>query len=386
MTGDNMILLKYGVRNYFCFKEGAEVSFKLSSKCPEEISRGQPYSNVLCVKGANGSGKTNLLKALSFIGEFCTDSFKSKPDAEIDCQPFFSDENPIDFYVEFESLNVVYYYELTVTKKKVVSEVLYRKKKRYSKVIERKEDKITTCALEYKELKELKKIRSNASIISIAHQHEISGLEFLYGFLYKIMSNVSFLGLTDNKPNISSLSEYYKKHDKMFQFIKKVICKVDLGVDDIEIFTHENEDGTKKYYPIFTHKANDKNEFLTLHTESSGTKSLYYQLHKYKWVLDTGGVLVLDEFDINLHPDILPLLLNFFLDKEINNKNAQLIFTTHNSDILDMLGKYRSVIVNKENNESFTYRLDEISGDLLRNDRPISPLYKSGKLGGTPNL
>lgn len=53
---------------------------------------------------------------------------------------------------------------------------------------------------------------------------------------------------------------------------------------------------------------------------------------------------------------------------------------------MDYLGKYRIVLVNKENNESFLYRLDEISGDLLRNDRSISKVYENGKIGGKPRL
>jgi AAA15 family ATPase/GTPase len=75
-----------------------------------------------------------------------------------------------------------------------------------------------------------------------------------------------------------------------------------------------------------------------------------------------------------------------FDDPEKNINNAQLIFTTHNTDIMDKLGKYRVVLVNKQDNESFLYRLDEIPGDILRNDRSIIPAYKAGKIGGKPRL
>ncbi len=94
----------------------------------------------------------------------------------------------------------------------------------------------------------------------------------------------------------------------------------------------------------------------------------------------------MDEFDINLHPHILPMLLNYFTDPKSNTINAQLIFTTHNTSILNEMGKYRTFLVNKDDNESFGYRLDEIPGDLLRNDRDISPIYNAGKIGGVPKL
>jgi hypothetical protein len=53
---------------------------------------------------------------------------------------------------------------------------------------------------------------------------------------------------------------------------------------------------------------------------------------------------------------------------------------------MDFLGRYRTILVNKENNESYGYRLDEISGDIIRNDRPISPAYNAGKIGGVPHV
>ena len=95
---------------------------------------------------------------------------------------------------------------------------------------------------------------------------------------------------------------------------------------------------------------------------------------------------MLDEFDINLHPDILPLLLNLFNDEQKNPHNAQMIFSTHDTSIMDRLGKYRTYLVNKKNNESFGYRLDEIPGDILRNDRPVSTPYRNGKVGGVPKV
>jgi hypothetical protein len=75
-----------------------------------------------------------------------------------------------------------------------------------------------------------------------------------------------------------------------------------------------------------------------------------------------------------------------FLDPETNPNNAQLLFTTHDSEILNGLGRYRTYLVNKVDNECFAYRLDEIPGDILRNDRPILPAYNEGKIGGIPKL
>jgi len=159
-----------------------------------------------------------------------------------------------------------------------------------------------------------------------------------------------------------------------------------LGIKDVIIEERINEDNGTVYIPVFIHDSENKDYKISYKNESRGTKSLYFQLVLYKMVLTYCGVLVLDEFDINLHPDILPLLIELFTDERINITNAQLLFTTHNSGIMDQLGKYRTILVNKENNKSFLYRLDELPGDMLRNDRPIEPVYRSGKLGGVPRV
>ena len=95
--------------------------------------------------------------------------------------------------------------------------------------------------------------------------------------------------------------------------------------------------------------------------------------------------MILDELDINLHPDLIPILLNFFESEKLNPKKAQLIFTTHNNEIMDRLKKSRIVLVNKEDNESYLYKLDE-TGEILRNDRSISTIYNTGRLGGKPKI
>jgi AAA15 family ATPase/GTPase len=160
------------------------------------------------------------------------------------------------------------------------------------------------------------------------------------------------------------------------QYTHGIIFKNDLRIENDKTY----------YFPIFEHDTNASKNTLTYFEQSSGTQELFSILPYYEFVLRTGGVLALDEFDVNLHPHILPLLLELFDNKESNPLNAQMIFTTHHERIIDSMGKYRTVLVNKEKCESFAYRLDEIPGDILRNDRAISPIYNSGKIGGVPRV
>lgn len=379
------MILEYGVKNYFCFKEWTTISFRLNQQCPVNISQGEEFTKILGVKGANASGKTNILKALNFLSVFCSMSFNDKPEKEIGVRSFFYGDKPTEFYVEFKSKDILYRYEVELTQERIYRETIYRTIKRESKIIERIDNKLKICNREFSNLKVIN-LRNNASIISTAHQYEIKELDDLYVFFKYISTNVNLYGLEEATPDLNRMSKFFEKNTEYFNFAEKLIIRYDPDVKNIEIYTREDKVGDTVYFPVFNYDVDSPKNFLTFHDQSSGTKALYLQLARYKFSLDNGSLLVLDEFDINLHPDILPDLLSLFLNEKINNNQAQLIFTTHNTAILDYLGKYRAYLVNKENNESYAYRLDEIPGDILRNDRDITPVYRSGKIGGIPKF
>jgi AAA15 family ATPase/GTPase len=379
------VLLEFGLKNFFCFKEGVSISFKLGANCPPQISQGRNFTTVLCVKGANGSGKTQILKGLSFLANFCYNSFSREPDSLISISPFFDSNQPCEFYIEFSINDIIFYYELIITDKEVLRETIYKTKSKKTKIIERINNEITNKTKALSHLHALK-LRKNASIISTAHQYELDGLNEIYDFFKKILSNVNYGGLRETPIDISTISKILKDDEETFDFVKSFIKSCDVGISDIKILSSDDPEGNPRFFPIFWHEVGGEEKPVTVYTESSGTKALYRDLASYRLTLKRGGVLVLDEFDVHLHPHILPKLIDLFLSPEANKNNGQLIFSTHNSEILDHLGRYRTYLVNKVENESFAYRLDEIPGDILRNDRSIIPAYNNGNIGGIPNL
>jgi len=378
------MLLEFGAENFCSFKEGFEISFQKSKNSTEDIA------NIIAVKGANASGKTNVIKTLSFLRNFTTNSFSIfKPEDDINISSFFRNKRPITIYAIFLENKIEYKYELVLTEKKVISEKIWRKDKRETPIIERDEDSIKTIK-EYSELETINLNRKNASLISIAKQYGIKEIDIIYNLFNKIITNVTEFGKVDNKDiflTISDVSKIYSENEPFLDTVTNFLKKADIGISSIDILERKNEEtGELTYLPIFIYDTDEDKNFLTYHAQSSGTQSLFLQLHLYITILHIGGVLALDEFDINLHPDLLPMLLDFFENKESNPNNAQLILTTHNYDIMDRLGKYKTVLVNKVDNESFLYRLDEIPGDIIRNDRPISPIYNANKIGGKPKI
>ena len=375
------MLLEFGAKNFHSFDEGFEASFRLNKNCPEEVSHGLPAATVMCVKGANASGKTNVLRALNFLWVFCCNSFAIKPDGKIGVMQHFYKNDPSEFYVVFAVGKKEYLYELTVSPDRVDEEILYANDK---PIVIRKGNEFESLKKPLASLKAIK-LRSKASFISTANQYELTAINEVYNFFNCMVCNIEDVG---RSPIIGShfVSKMYGTNKNGLGFAVDLIKKFDLGIQDIGITEIENEDGHLSHEPCFLHQTARGTEKLDYYFQSSGTKALYDVLYLYFWVLESGGVLVLDEFDINLHPHILPKLVDLFDDPETNPNNAQLIFTTHNTATMDQLGKYRTLMVEKENNASFVYRLDEIPGDGLRNDRKLSPLYHAGKLGGVPKI
>uniref|UniRef100_UPI0022EC7294 AAA family ATPase n=1 Tax=Pseudomonas sp. VB3 TaxID=2994641 RepID=UPI0022EC7294 len=212
-------------------------------------------------------------------------------------------------------------------------------------------------------------------------------LKNIYEFFSRIYTNVtSASGYYQFDGSVEKMSEFFFEHTHYFDFVNSFIKNSDMSIKEVVINKELSSEGEVTYRPIFRHVLNDATWDLSYSEQSSGTKHLYMTMGLYWGALLTSGILALDEFDIHLHALLLPNILDLFESLDSNPNNAQLIFTSHNTEIIDKLGKYRTVLVNKEESESYCYRLDEIGGQILRNDRPISSIYKKGIIGGVPKL
>ena len=380
------MLLEFGARNFFSFREGFSVSFEVDGNCPKNISKGKPYVNVIGLKGANAAGKTNVLRALSFIRYLCTESYSSAPRSEIPFASFFGNTEETGLFCRFSIDNIAYLYEVELTKNEIISEKLSVDESD-TILFERQNGKITITNNECKELEHLR-LRNNVSVIHSAKQAEINSINKFFSFFNNIITNVTDYGLSKFLIDSSMICKDYRENPQLFEKVKKILKVADLGISDVKIGRSMAPTGQIEYYPVFVHDVNGKSYPVVAWYESTGTLKLFYDLALYYKALERGGVLLLDEFDINIHPALLPMLMDLFESDDKNPKNAQMIFSTHDTAVMDRLGKYRTYLVNKQNNESFGYRLDEIPGDILkgdlRNDRPISQWYRKGKLGGVP--
>ena len=381
------MLLGYGAKNCWCFKDWLDINLRLNEDVPKDISLGRDYSLLLGYEGANASGKTNALKVFAFIADFAKNSFSYSTESSILFDSFFNNNNPSEFYVEFmDTDGLEYRYEAVLHKDHVEKELLFLVKSTMEEIyFERTNNEITINKLYDNENKII--LRNNASFISTLHQYGIQEINDVYDFFAKNIINVTYRGLRyEISMDIPLISKMYFHNQDALNFTKNLIQKFDTGISNITISYREDEKNNKIYFPIFLHENENTQYKLGIDSESTGTRALYINLLFYYQNLQSGGVLLLDEFDINLHPDILPHLIKLFTDSKSNPYNAQMIFTSVNPDNLDILGKYRSYLFEKDDGESFGYRLDEPDTNILKNDRKVSDPYRRHLLGGYPKI
>ena len=315
------MIRKFGGKNCWSFKEWCEIDFCINKNVPKEYGfKDVGVVPALLFEGANASGKTCALRILSFIASFCAVSFLEMPNSEILFDTYFNNNDKSDFFIDFslaDDINNIYTYELTLDKEKIYSEKIIKNKKT---VFLRKDNQVKKDLI-FNFPQKMINLRSNASFISTLMQFNIPTIKPFYDFFINIISNVNYMGIESYQETDSVAKMYYKLPD----LLKKVVNKIksfDTGIEDIEIKKVLTEDGKETFVSIFKHKTEDGTKNLGIFSQSMGTKILYKRLLDFYAAIERGGVLILDEIDCHLHSFIIPELLAFFLNPDINNNHA----------------------------------------------------------------
>lgn len=401
----------FSCKNFYSFGESTEVSFKVNDNAPEnngyfKAPSGVRLSKVETVIGPNASGKTNLLKILPFLKWLIIDSLvKSKPEDLIVVQPFAfgsAKDQPTELSAVFEIDGKEYSYSIILNKQKILSEELIltsfaKEKKSSKKIFSRSWDEATSHYnfsgdnFGVPNLENL--LRKNASVIGSVYQINPNHkkIEEIVKYWQRIETNVIEAGWLGDHLLINRLPQwfealvFYSENDKLKQEAEKLISRFDLGLKGIKFSKEKEEDRLTIKDIQAVHLFNGEEQSLPVQYESSGTKQLFVLLKSILQALAEGGIAVLDEFDVNLHPEMVMALFDLFVQPETNPKNAQLILSTHNHMILSKLDKYQIVLVEKnQDGISEAWRLDEVSG--IRADENYYSKYIAGAYGAVPKL
>lgn len=394
----------HGLRfsNFWSFAEETEVSFLMDGRATENeksfISKrsNTRLSKVLAIVGANGAGKTNLLKPFSFLTWFITESFFSK-DSHFPISSHALSKNPISkFECEFETDENIYKYTLHISHSKVFYESLQVKTSRLWSTLFTREWNSETASYKVKQrgfglsAKQSEKAKETVSLISFAHQYEAKAATDVYNLFKRNRTNINgfgrdvFYGFSD----VLEATPYYYENDSKRQLMASLLQAWDFGLKDVVIENRKRVDDSGKevefLMPFGVHQKGDKEFKLPLLGESSGTQAAYYLLTKIIPVLDNGGTLIYDELEGDLHPLMLEPILVLFFNPKTNPKNAQIIFTTHSIEILNELQKSQIILVEKNESESEAWRLSDMEG--VRSDDNFYAKYMSGAYGAVPQI
>jgi len=402
-------------KNFCSFAKESTISFEGVRKGREtqnnmfaDSPAGVRLSKITTVIGPNASGKTNALKALTFLTWFVRNSFVGlegeKEKIPIDTFIFSEQEKKSsEFEIIFEHKKEIYKYVLHLCWTHVVKEELYKKDKKtkhfnylfkriWNETIQSSEI-IQQINLKTEVVKEI--LRKNVSLIaaSVAIKNDV--LSDVASFWRKIDTNVNRMGKSWNTSSLGGrgllkAAEKYHKNKNLFDKAIHFLKDIDLGLENIEIGEGEAQNSTtgetkKIYLPYGIHSVGGKKYHLPFAFESSGTKNMFVLLHFLLPTIESGGIAIIDELEIDLHPHTLPRIIELFENPATNPKNTQLLFTTHSLEILSHLEKEQVILVEKNKEcESEIYRLDELKG--IRRDDNIYAKYMAGAYGAVPNI
>ena len=394
------MLHKYSATNFQSFKDKAEVSLVLNQKTSSsalsaQCVTGERVSKVTALIGANASGKTALLKSIAFLSFFMNFSFiHLRPDEIIPLAPHFSTPTlPTSIQVEFDFQGDLYRYELIATQQRVLHEALYIKRVRFNYVFIRDWDEAThKYEIKQKDFgmlqSEANKVRQNASLIATAAQYDVPLAKKLATI--NLTTNVSAFGRRIMDGNeIQQAAHFYSLNSQQMDKMNGLLRHWDFGLSKLRIAkeTHTNEKNQSLVqYKVFgVHTLNNTDVELNIYEESSGTQGAFVLLAKLLPVLEKGGIAIIDEIENDLHPHMLEPIIDLFASAETNPYNAQLLFTCHAIEILNLLNKSQVILVEKDTLcESAAWRLDSMEG--VRSDDNLYAKYMAGAYGAVPQL
>lgn len=418
------MFVEFTVGNFRSFQKKVTLSLEAAAITSKEktvdennlISIGKDSSLLTSavIYGANASGKSNLIRAFAFMRSFIINSSReSQADDPIKVEPFRlnhdTEKEPSFFELVFLIGGQKYRYGFEVSSEKVEREWLYTTfTTREAVLFTRKYSDIKTNSRSFREGRGLiEKTRPNALFLSVAAQFngEIS-MKIL-----KYFRQIGLISGLDDSSYRSFTLRTFSDNPNFREKIKNFVLSLDTGIDHLQV---ERREPGKVFIPseiheelkdtfidlsvigyktIATHLQYDSKgqtvgevDFDLENDESEGTKKLFYLSGPMIDILNKGQVLIIDEMEARMHPLITCAMIRLFNTLETNPNRAQLIFTTHDTNLLDRNLFRRDQVWFTEKDSYGATHLYSLVEFKPRNDESYERNYLRGKYGAVPYL
>ena len=400
------MILEFSIANFLSYKD--KVTFSMLANSNKGLDdnyvsdNGMKILKTAAIYGANASGKTNLFQILTDITRMLRDSNNTDINAKLPIIPFALAEDskvkPSEFEIKFIVDGIRYVYGFVASAKSVYEEYLYYYPHgRETKIFDRTDtDNYSFPQKEEKILKDIAlKTASNKFFLATATNWNYEKTKAPYMFL------ISDINTFNNLRNLREIAykKYLENGDNLKSFALDFLTKADLNIEDYKIVETEVPDellatlpdfikSTIKEKPkifttLFKHKAS-KNA-LTYEEESMGTQIVFSFIPFIMEAFNGRKVIIVDELDKSLHPYLVEMLVQMFNDPELNKMGSQLIFNTHDTNLLklNILRRDQIWFVEKDSSNGIS-DLYPLSDFTVRKTENIEKGYMLGRYGAVP--
>jgi len=394
------MILKIEFENFFSIRDRIRIDFRAASintALARELShnvmvwKGVPVLKSVGLFGPNASGKSNILKAITFCCKMILESHLHNEGVTFNFQPFKFDgwqNKPSKFLIDFVCKDVEYEYSFELTRERILSESLYyypvgRRAKVFVRDADGKYSFGTGVMVKPSD------VATNTSVKNLFLSRASSMNREIAQKLYRYFMNQFLLGLV----NVNDMMVL-----DSFNTYKKVILKAleisDTDITDIEARKEQIPAPVAiPGQPELSYKLVDVLRFKTYHRnqkdvmfdmdmeESNGTRKLFQILIRLLDVVKNKKGIIMDEFDMGLHTR----LADFILDLIHASESSQLLFTSHNTNLIDVrrLRRDQIVFVNKtEEGTTDVYSLYDFKD--FRENMDAEKGYLQGRFDAVP--
>ena len=369
--------------------------------------------------------KSNLIRAFWLAVKFiCNAQMTQGAGVLVPVDPFklndYSTETPTSFEFIYKYKGIKYIYGFSATKEKICEEYLYHYPKGFrAQVFKRTGQEFSF--IQDKAFKQLisKAVAENQLYFSVANtMNESVCAEAMKFFTESIVFSREFEDLPGqirlnyhNNNVLKSMKQYAQRADVGITDMKFEMKNTEIDVDDTipedappelsralksfvsalsdnsQVKIQRNEIKARTYHTGISKNGEISQYELGLEDESDGTLRLMALAAAIDRTIDNGGIFVADELEKGLHPLLTEYIVNKFQNSEINKNNAQLIFTTHDTEIMRQhfldADQFYFVDKDRQTGESELYSVDGLG---KKNNADIRTGYLIGKFGGVPEL